>query len=150
MRTQSLLLGCVLALGLVLVGWALGWVRLDAPTPAPSDGVRPGLLGDRTPSSSASAASQEPLCPAASLEGTLAFDEHAGLGIVDTGGTFTPVDWPPAWSSAVRGGAVELLDESGAVVARTGESVVVGGGFGATGTSFRVCPATVAHPAPTR
>jgi hypothetical protein len=43
MRTRSLMLGCLLALGVLLVGWALGIVDLGGVSPVPSGGIRPGL-----------------------------------------------------------------------------------------------------------
>lgn len=152
MRTQSLLLGCVLALGLLLAGWALGLVRLDPPTPAPSDGVRPGLLGDPTPvppatSPGATVVPTQPLlCHEAQLEGTLAFDEHAGLGI-DSGGRVIAVEWPPTWSTRLEPGGVALLDATGSVLARTGDRIRVGGGFGGS-TPFVVCPWRLLPPTP--
>ncbi len=82
-------------------------------------------------------------CPAASLEGELLRDDASGFLVRHAEGFVTPIVWPDGYS--VRNGEVrELLDPTGAVVAREGDSVSLGGGMIGNDEAFGVCgPFTV-------
>lgn len=146
MRTRSLMLGCVLALGLVLVGWALGLVDLGSVSPAPS-GLRPGLqAGGGTPETPTPKPTEPSECPTALLEGVLVMDPHRGLAVSTGPDSAMAVQWPPTYSTRVNGVHVLLLDGSGVEVARTGDRVSMGGGVGpGPGEVFVVCPWSVAR-----
>jgi hypothetical protein len=58
-------------------------------------------------------------------------DLGSGTAIV-VGAERTPVIWPFGYTARDASGTVEVVDDHGAVVARTGESVRLGGG-GVTG-----------------
>jgi hypothetical protein len=73
---------------------------------------------------------QPQACMEALLSGRLAQNAMTGLGVVSAGGQPMPVEWPFRYSARVDGGRVSLLDESGKVVAREGDEINVGGGFG--------------------
>jgi hypothetical protein len=75
----------------------------------------------------APAASQA--CMDALLGGVLAVNNQSGLG-VDTDGEKMPVEWPFGYSARMESGRIALLDEAGKVVARVGDEITVGGGFG--------------------
>jgi hypothetical protein len=82
-------------------------------------------------------------CPAAQLEGELLRDDGDGFLVRHAEGFVTPIVWPEGYS--VRDGETrELIDPTGAVVAREGDSVSLGGGFTPNDTAFLVCgPFTV-------
>lgn len=66
---------------------------------------------------------------AARLEGNLVVDKTANCLVVHKSGRYVDVAWPPGFSTAVRDGSVALLDASGQVVAKLGDTVVLGGGY---------------------
>lgn len=74
-------------------------------------------------------------CPAALLEGELLADDAGGLMVRHAEGFVMSVVWPDGY--VVRGG--ELLDPAGAVAAREGDVVSLGGGMNAADTAFVVC-----------
>lgn len=76
------------------------------------------------------AAVQPQACMDALLGGTLTKHAQSGLGITSADGQQTPVEWPFRYSSRLEGGRIILLDETGKVVAREGDELNVGGGFG--------------------
>ncbi len=82
-------------------------------------------------------------CPAALLEGELLRDDGDGFIVQHEDGFVTPVVWPEGYS--VRDAETrELVDLSGAVVAREGDFVALGGGMDPTDSAFIVCgPFTV-------
>lgn len=74
-------------------------------------------------------------CNAAERVGELAVDDGSSLT-----GNGTRILWPMGYVGRVRGDVVEVLDPAGAVVARTGDVISVGGGGSDDG--FRMCPAS--------
>lgn len=69
-------------------------------------------------------------CMDALMGGKLAEHAQSGLGITSADGTQSAVEWPFRYSARVEFGRVILLDETGKVVAREGDEITVGGGFG--------------------
>lgn len=69
-------------------------------------------------------------CMDALLVGTLARHPFTWLGITSADGQSTPVEWPFGYTARGEGGRIVLVDESGIVVAREGDEILVGGGFG--------------------
>jgi hypothetical protein len=70
-------------------------------------------------------------CFTNSAGGPLIVDPDYGTAIIDgdTGGAATPVMWRPEFSGRRRGSEVEVLDPGGEVVATTGRSYRMGGGY---------------------
>jgi len=64
---------------------------------------------------------------------TLAMSEEPGAG------NATPLHWPDGYGIRPLGGGGEIVDERGEAVARMGERVWLGGGFGADDGEFFVC-----------
>lgn len=64
-------------------------------------------------------------------------DGSVGLQSVDDG-TVSGVVWPSGFSAERRSDGIALLDADGAVVAREGQVIHIGGGRGGTGT-ISVC-----------
>ena len=85
-------------------------------------------------------------CDAALLEGELLAADQDGFIVSHEEGFVTAVIWPDGYE--VRdGNARELVDPSGAVVAREGDFVALGGGMNLDDTAFVVCgPFTVTPP----
>jgi len=86
-------------------------------------------------------------CPAALLEGELVADEEFGFVVAHADGFSSPVTWPNGYV-ARDAPRRELLDDSGRVVAREGDSVALGGGEGSAGPGFVVCGQLDVTPAP--
>lgn len=74
-------------------------------------------------------------CMAALAQGTLVPDPRSGLALA-TAGERTPVMWPFGYSGRLVDGVIELLDDAGTFVAREGDTVEIGGGFGPNGFFF--------------
>lgn len=70
------------------------------------------------------------ICMDALLGGTLTRHAQTGLGVTSADGQSTAVEWPFGYTSRQEGTKVALLDEAGKVVAREGDQISVGGGFG--------------------
>lgn len=70
------------------------------------------------------------ICMDALMSGTLARHAQTGLGITGADGQQMAVEWPFRYSARVDGGRVVLRDETGKVVAREGDRIQAGGGFG--------------------
>jgi len=70
-------------------------------------------------------------CMDALAQGTLVPDPRSGLALATPAGERTPVMWPFGYSARLVDGQIELLDDSGEFVAREGDTVQAGGGFGA-------------------
>ena len=114
---RSVLLGCVLAVGLLLVGIGSGWVQLPASDPA---GAPASVAGLATPLA----------CPAALIEGTLVAGEGGAIVLrVDGESDLILVTWPDGWATRDQGDTRVLVDETGTPVARAGDRVTIGGGF---------------------
>jgi len=80
-------------------------------------------------------------CPAALLEGTLITHDQAGLAVQNDDPLIPPsaVIWPNGWAARDIGSTRELLDGNGTVVAREGDRVRAGGGYGPPDDSFTPC-----------
>ena len=84
-------------------------------------------------------------CMDALAGGTLAANNASGLGINSAGGEQMAVEWPFGYAARNNLGAIELLDETGKVVAKVGDEITVGGGFG--NQFWHACgPVTVTKP----
>jgi hypothetical protein len=70
-------------------------------------------------------------CFTNSAGGPLIVDPKYGTAIVDgdTGGSATPVMWRPGYSGRRIGSEIEVLDPDGEVVATTGRSYRIAGGY---------------------
>jgi hypothetical protein len=78
-------------------------------------------------------------CEMALLEGTLALDPRTGLGVeAADGSTVWRVRWPNGWR-ALDTAPVALADADGKIVARVGDHISMGGGFGNDDVFF-ACP----------
>jgi len=80
------------------------------------------------------------ICYLSFAEGELVVDLVAGTAIVQQGPdheTVTPIMWPPGFTARDSWGEVEVLDESGDVVVRTGSRYHIGGGY--EGHSWLAC-----------
>ena len=80
-------------------------------------------------------------CEMALIGGSLERHPLTGLGISTQGEEVTPVQWPFGYSARLELGAMVLVDETGAAVAREHDRVEVGGGGGADGMWFACGPA---------
>jgi hypothetical protein len=85
-------------------------------------------------------------CNDALLEGELVADAEFGFVVAHRGGP-SPVTWPHGYVArdALRR---ELLDDSGRVVAREGDTVALGGGYGDASPGFIVCGRFEVTPVP--
>jgi hypothetical protein len=74
------------------------------------------------------------------ITGTLVRHPESGL-VLRTRDREVPVEWPFGYTAREQPGGVELLDESGTVVAREGDEVALAGGaVGRDGAGFwRTC-----------
>ncbi len=79
-----------------------------------------------------------PGCPAALISGTLTDDRATGLGIQMSDGTSSGVIWPFGWIGR-HGPPSQLVDPSGAVRARVGNGIRLGGGFIGAGHTWLAC-----------
>jgi hypothetical protein len=85
-------------------------------------------------------------CMDALAGGTLAANNESGLGITSADGDAMAVEWPFGYTARNNLGRIELLDETGTVVARVGDEITVGGGFG--NQFWHACgPVAVTRPA---
>jgi hypothetical protein len=69
-------------------------------------------------------------CMDALAGGILAANNASGLGINSADGDEMAVEWPFGYTARNNLGTIELLDETGKVVAKDGDEITVGGGFG--------------------
>lgn len=125
-RTRRLLVGSLIGIAIAACSGAPGAgpsVSAASATPgAESAGAETFAL--RT------AAVQPQACMDALMGGRLAKHAQSGLGITSADGTSSAVEWPFRYSARVELGRVILVDETGRVVAREGDEITVGGGFG--------------------
>ena len=68
-------------------------------------------------------------CYTSGTTGDLVNDPSAGIVIVEQGGYRHVVDWPPGWTGRRSGSEVEVLDDTGNFVVRTGTKVSLLGGY---------------------
>jgi hypothetical protein len=85
-------------------------------------------------------------CMLALMSGTLAANPQSGLGI-DGSEAPIAVEWPFGYSARNELGKLVLLDETGKVLAREGDEVEIGGGFGANDIWHACAGVTVMKPA---
>lgn len=116
------------------------------PSAAPPDPASPTL---RPPSGVAVPIKSAPEAPRACMDalltGILAPSPVSGIGVADPNGQVMPVEWPFGYTGMLAEGKLVLLDEAGRLVAKVGDEINVGGGFG---TQFwHACaPVTVTKP----
>lgn len=91
------------------------------PADVPPGGGAPGVAAIPT---SLVRNPQEALLPGVTLAG-----DGTCVWVEDAGGAPTAVRWPPGYGARFLPDGVELVDERGAVVARPGEVVDLGGGY---------------------
>jgi hypothetical protein len=85
-------------------------------------------------------ASPAAICMFARYGGTLVVDSVTGLGL-DNDGRISHVRWPFGYTARPDGAAVLRIDPQGHVLARTGDRVAIGGGYGSAGDGAIVaCP----------
>ena len=82
------------------------------------------------------------VCDLALISGRLVTSAQSGLAVVDSTGHVTEVLWPFGYTARRGVSGVELVDEMGAVVAREGDLVEMGGGLGANDV-WSACPGSV-------
>ena len=104
------------------------------PSPSASVASVPLLTGAPAPAGPVA-------CMAALLEGTLVLDGRSGIGVGVPRAPNVSVRWPNGYR-AVDVPPITLLDVSGRPVARIGEAVSLGGGFGVDGI-WEACPTEI-------
>jgi len=126
-------LGALLVAGCATTG-------TPSPTPEPASATA-HAFAIRT------AALRPQACMAALMTGKLARNPGSGLGL-DHGpaGPPTVVEWPFRYSARDEGGQIALLDETGRVVAREGDTVQMGGGLGQLNIWYTCGPVEVIPP----
>ena len=136
-RLRTLVTGSVLTLALMACSGGA------TPTPSPaasSPAATASVFLIRTALQPAQA------CMDALLSGKLTKSVASGLSVTSADGQSTPVEWPFRYSAVEVDGRVLLRDETGKVVAREGDEINVGGGFG--NNVWHACaPVTVMKPA---
>lgn len=121
---------CIAAL-FAVVGCSAGPTATGSPpAPTSSPAATPESIALLTEPAPAQA------CMGALAQGTLVPDPRSGLGIVSPGGERTPVMWPFGYSARLVDGVIELVDNTGTFVAREGDTVAIGGGFGGNGLFY--------------
>lgn len=94
------------------------------------------------------------VCDLARAEGTLVVDPRSGLGLESPGSSSRPISWPYGFSARMDQGRWALIDDHGAVVARTGDALTMAGGVGSddifgacsVGMSVLAAPTATAEP----
>ena len=81
-------------------------------------------------------------CDDALISGRLVTSAQSGLAVVDSTGHVTEVLWPFGYTARRGVSGIELVDDKGAVVAREGDFVEMGGGLGANDV-WGACPGSV-------
>jgi len=74
--------------------------------------------------------------------GTLVTSNASGLAIRASDGTLIEVEWPFEYTARRDITGVTLVDSAGAVVAREGQVIQMGGGSGADNV-FHACPGSI-------
>jgi len=96
-------------------------------TPPPATHVSITLLTEPAPAQA---------CMDALAQGTLVPDPRSGLALATSTGERMPVMWPFGYSARLVDGEIELVDGTGAFVAREGDVIQMGGGSGANGLFY--------------
>ena len=89
------------------------------------------------------------ICMNALAVGVLAVDSESGVGLQAPGGATRPLVWPAGWTARQDGGAIAIIDANAAIVAHVGDTVTIGGGYGADADWFVCPPVQVIGPGPT-
>ena len=79
-------------------------------------------------------------CMDALASGTIVDDPRWGIALAQDDGSRMQVVWPAGYAARRTDGVLELLNESGRVVGRAGDRVLVAGGMGARGAWFACGP----------
>jgi len=132
-------------LPIVLVFCALlaaGCATAGAPSPTPEPAAtEAAAFAIRT------AAVRPQACMDALITGQLARNPGSGLGLRHgPAGPPTVVEWPFRYSARDEAGRIALLDETGRVVAREGDTVQMGGGLGQLDIWYTCGPVEVIPP----
>ena len=88
-----------------------------------------------------------PACHTFATIGTLVPNAETGTAIVEdpaSGGRTVPVRWPAGFSARRVDGVIEVLNQDGTVIARTGGHYRFEGGYGEGG--WRGCDGVIAEP----
>ena len=110
-------LGATLLVALAITACSGTPAATVAPTDPPTVAIRTAPAGNLA-------------CMDALMSGTLARHAATGLGVTSADGQQMAVEWPFRYSARVVDGRIVLLDETGKAVAREGDKIQVGGGFG--------------------
>lgn len=97
---------------------------------SPTASATPGAQATAQAVGLRTAAVQPQACMDALIGGKLAEHAQSGLGITSADGQQTAVEWPFRYSAWLVDGRIVLHDETGKLVAREGDEITVGGGFG--------------------
>ena len=124
MMRRSPLVRLVLATAFTVVGCSF------APEPEPAAALIP--VSTQPPPAGFAA------CMDALASGELVADARWGVALGQIDGPTIQVMWPAGYSARQVAGRIELLDERGSLVARVGDAVTIGGGFGA-GNAWWAC-----------
>ena len=98
-----------------------------APTPAPTPPLATPVgerFAIRTP------VVEPQACMEALMSGTLTRNPQSGRGIMSADRRPTAVEWPFGYSATIASNRVSLFDKAGKLVAREGDEITIGGGFG--------------------
>ena len=117
MNTTIRRLGASLLVAIAIAACSGAPAATVVPTDPPTVAIRTAQAGNLA-------------CMDALMSGTLARHAGTGLGITAADGQQMAVEWPFRYSARVEGGRIVLLDETGKAVAREGDKVQAGGGFG--------------------
>ena len=110
-------LGATLLVALAITACSGTPAATVAPTDPPTVAIRTAPAGNLA-------------CMDALMSGTLARHAGTGLGVTAADGQQMAVEWPFRYSAWVVDGRIVLLDETGKAVAREGDKIQAGGGFG--------------------
>ena len=126
--TRTTRLGAFLLVAAAVAACGAGGGSSATPTGAPTGG------STAAPTSEAllikRAAVDGLACMDALMTGTLSRNGQTGLGVTGPDGKQTAVEWPFGYSAHIEGGVAVLVDNTGKSVAREGDQIQMGGGFG--------------------
>lgn len=87
------------------------------------------------------------VCMEAITAGVLVADPTSSVALRSSSGVPTQMIWPAGWSDRLDAGAIAVVDDHGALVARVGDTVSMGGGGP---DPWAVCPpVTIVGSSPT-
>ena len=114
---MNIRLAVLALLAVVLAACSAAPAVTVAPTVAPNVALRTAPVANAA-------------CMDALMSGALARHPQTGLGITSAEGQANAVEWPFGYSARNEGGRIVLVDATSKVVAREGDKIQVGGGFG--------------------